>query len=430
MKGHNQMVNIPRLLMTWKRLKSFQYKELNYIRAFQLNRFTNLIHHAYEKIPMYRTFYDSHDFKPTQIQNYEDIKKVPIITRDIMQSFSLDQRIDAKISENNVRKSRTSGSTGQPLEIWFSKTESLIPTLKALRYLREWGYSPSYSTIRLWGGSEPKESIVQRLGLFRRRDIEIVNQPDYAVDEILESRCDVLFGSRSSLEIFAEELDKRKTEVKPRILVSVSEMLMEEHRDKFKEKFGCYTMNSYGSEEMGNIAWECPDQPNNLHTCMETILVNFCDVDHETNGKMGSIIVTNLENYAMPFIRYEQGDRILLPENDQCSCGRTLLLLGQVFGRNDDFITYKDRKYYWNFFYNIMERQDFLYVKKYKIVQKKDGSVEFRIQLLQDNQETRRKCVSDLNTAYKNHFTPVNISFVNNFSLQRNRKFKVLEKEV
>jgi hypothetical protein len=63
-------------------------------------------------------------------------------------------------------------------------------------------------------------------------------------------------------------------------------------------------------------------------------------------------------------------------------------------------------------------------------VQKKDGSVEFRIQLLQDNQETRRKCVSDLNTAYKNHFTPVNISFVNNFSLQRNRKFKVLEKEV
>jgi hypothetical protein len=65
----------------------------------------------------------------------------------------------------------------------------------------------------------------------------------------------------------------------------------------------------------------------------------------------------------------------------------------------------------------------------YKIVQKKDGSIEFRIQLLQNNKETRNKCVSDLNAAYRNHFSPVNIRFVDTFPLQRNRKFRVLEKE-
>ena len=390
------MVNFLRLLVTWQRLKSFQHKDVNYIRSFQLNRFKKLIHHAYDRIPMYQNFYDSHGFQPHQIRNYEDIEKVPIITRDIMQSYSLNKRVDSRVSEKNVRKTRTSGSTGQPLEIWFDKTESLIGTLKPIRYLREWGYSPFYSTIRLWGGSEPKKSIAQKFGLFRRKDIEIVTQPKEAVDEILKNKCDVLFGSRSSIEVFAEELDKRKAEVKPRILVSVSEMLMKEHRDRFKEKFGCDTLNTYGTEEMGNIAWECPDQPNNLHTSMETILINYRDVVATSNGRMGSIIVTNLENYAMPFIRYEQGDRILLPDNDQCPCGRTLPLLGQIFGRNDDFITYNERKYYWNFFYNIMEKEDFLYIKRYKIVQKKDGSIEFRIQLLQDNEETRKKCRSDL----------------------------------
>ena len=163
---------------------------------------------------------------------------------------------------------------------------------------------------------------------------------------------------------------------------------------------------------------------------METILINYRDVVETSNGRMGSIIVTNLENYAMPFIRYEQGDRIILPENDQCPCGRTLPLLGQIFGRNDDFITYNERKYYWNFFYNIMEKEDFLYIKRYKIVQKKDGSIEFRIQLLQDNEESRKKCRSDLKSAYKSHFSPVNIRFVDEFQLQRNRKFKVIEKEV
>ena len=224
---------------------------------------------------MYKEFYDSHGFQPRQIRNYEDIEKVPIITRDIMQSYSLNKRVDSRVPEKNVRKSRTSGSTGQPLEIWFDKTECLIPTLKAMRYLREWGYSPFDSTIRLWGGSKPKKSIVQKFGLFRRKDIEIVTQPDDAVDEILKNKCDVLFGSRSSLEVFAEELDKRETEVKPSILVSTAEMLMKEHRDKFMEKFGCDTLNIYGTEEMGNIAWACPDQSNNLHTSMEAILINF-----------------------------------------------------------------------------------------------------------------------------------------------------------
>jgi len=77
-----------------------------------------------------------------------------------------------------------------------------------------------------------------------------------------------------------------------------------------------------------------------------------------------------------------------------------------------------------------MEKEDFLYIKKYKMIQKKDGSVEFRIQLRQDNEETREKCIFNLNSAYKDHFSPVNISFVDEFSLQRNRKFEFLEKEV
>jgi hypothetical protein len=76
-----------------------------------------------------------------------------------------------------------------------------------------------------------------------------------------------------------------------------------------------------------------------------------------------------------------------------------------------------------------MEKEDFLYIKKCKIVQKKDGHIEFRIQLKQDNEKTRNKFASDLNAVYQRHFSPVNIGFVDRFTLQRNRKFKVLEKE-
>jgi hypothetical protein len=72
---------------------------------------------------------------------------------------------------------------------------------------------------------------------------------------------------------------------------------------------------------------------------------------------------------------------------------------------------------------------NFLYIKKYKIAQTKKGTIEFRILLLQNKEETRKKCISDLNSAFKDHFSPVNIEFVDDFPLKPNLKFKVLGKQ-
>ncbi len=422
------MTNYSRLLRTWQRLRTFQYRDLEHIKAFQLTSFKKLLSHAYEKIPMYREFYDSHGITPSQVRSFEDIEAVPVISKDIVRSFPIKKRVDPNISEKLVHKVRTSGSTGEPLEIWNNRTESLIQTLKGIRFLREWGYSPLDNTIRLWGGdSETKKSVVQNYGLFRRKDLAILDQPDLVINEILKSRCDVLVGVRSSLEALADELEKSNVEIKPHICVSMGEMLMEEHRERFKKQFGCKTLSIYGSEEIGNIAWECPSFERNLHVEMETVILNLQKKKFSNEERFGSVIATNLENYTMPFIRYKLGDYIILPEKPICKCGRTLPLLGELRGRHDDILDYNGRKYYWNFFYNHMV--DMQYIKKYKIIQTMKGLIEFRILLFQNNENTRRKCISDLNAAFKDHFSPLSIQFVDEFQLTRNRKFKVLEKE-
>ena len=423
------MTNYSRLFRTWQRLRTFQYRDSEHIKAFQLTRFKKLIRHAYEKIPMYREFYDSHGFTPSQVRYFEDIEEVPVITKDIIRSFPIKKRVDPNISEKLVHKVTTSGSTGEPLEIWNNRTESLIQTLKGIRFLREWGYSPLDNTIRLWGedGSETKKSVVQKYGLFKRKDLEILDQPDMAINEILKSGCDVLIGVRSSLEALADALEKSNAEVKPRICVSMGEMTMEEHRKRFKKQFGCKTLSIYGSEEIGNIAWECPMFERNLHVEMETVILNLQEIKLSNGEQFGSVIATNIENYTMPFIRYKLGDDIILPKEKVCKCGRTLPLLGEVRGRHDDVLDYNGRKYYWTFFYNYMVNMQ--YIKKYKIVQTIKGSIEFRILLFQNNENTRRKCISDLNVAFKDHFSPLSIRFVDKFQLPHNRKFKVLEKE-
>ncbi len=422
------MTNYWRLLTIWQRLKSFQYKDIEDIRNYQLDRFRKLIQHAYERVPMYREFYGSQDFKPSLIRGYDDIEKVPLITKDMIRKFPLEKRVDSHVSGRSVHKETTSGTTGEPLEIWHDRTGSFIQTLKGIRPLREWGYTPFNNTIRLWGGDlETKKSVIQKFGLFRRQDLDILEEPDTAVDAIMRNRCDVLYASRSSLEILAEELNNKGLKVKPRILASISEVLTEKHRQMFRNSFGCNTLNIYGCIEIGVIAWECPHNSDNLHIDMETVLVNFRDVKTTPYGKVGSIIVTNLENYVMPFIRYDLGDLILLPDNDQCSCGRTLPVLGKVYGRNEDVLEYKGRKYYWHFFSNHL--QNYLYINKYQIVQTKDGNIEFRIHLVNDTEESRKTCLSGLSLAFSEHFSPLNVRFVERFSISPTEKFKVIEKE-
>jgi phenylacetate-CoA ligase len=377
---------------------------------------------------MYREFYDSHGITPSQVMYFEDIEEVPVITKDIIRSFPIKKRVDPSISEKLVHKATTTGSTGEPLEIWNNRTESLIQTLKGIRFLREWGYSPLDSTIRLWGGdSETKTSVVQKFGVFKRKDLAILDQSDIAINELTKSKCDVLIGVRSSLEALADALEKSTAEIKPHICVSMGEMIMEEHRERFKKQFGCKTLNIYGSEEIGSIAWACPMFERNLHVEVETVILNLQEIKFSNEEQFGSVIATNLESYTMPFIRYKLGDDIILPEENVCKCGRTLPLLGEVRGRHDDVLDYNGRKYYWNFFYNYMVNMQ--YIKKYKIVQTIKGSIEFRILLFQNNENTRRKCISDLNAAFKDHFSPLSIRFVDKFQLPHNRKFKVLEKE-
>ena len=424
------MCNYWRLLTTLYRFKVFQHRPLREIQEYQLARFKNLLRHAYEHVPMYKEFYDSQEFRITNVRDYEDIEHVPMITKDIIRSFPIQKRVDQNVSERDAHKETTTGSSGEPFEIWTDQTESLIQAMKGIRSLLNWGYSPFHQTVQLWRQDvDPKKSPIQVFGLFRRKLVSIIDEPDAIVKKIKESCCDVLFSTRSSLEVLASELRKKDVKIRPHILVSCCELLTDEQRQLFRKTFESETLEIYGCTEVGNIAWGCPTNPENLHIDMETVLVNLQETKQANNGdKEASITVSNLENYTMPFIRYELGDLISVPESTQCSCGRTLPLLGKIVGRNDDILEYKGRRFNFHFFYNYFK--NFLYINKYKIVQTKKGDIEFLIQLSKDIEENRNLCQSDLSSTFGSYFSPLNLKFVKGFSVQPCGKFKVLEKQI
>lgn len=102
--------------------------------------------------------------------------------------------------------------------------------------------------------------------------------------------------------------------------------------------FLCPVYNRYGCREFGDIAHEC-DQREGLHISTDRVLVEILDENLKAvrNEKSGELVITDLDNYGMPIIRYRIGDMASF-KDEMCSCGRSLPLLKQVEGRTLDII--------------------------------------------------------------------------------------------
>ena len=137
------------------------------------------------------------------------------------------------------------------------------------------------------------------------------------------------FAEANNLKIFT-----------PKILVSAAETLTDDMREKIESVFGTKVYNFYGSREVGPIAGECKHGLMHIFTFnnyVETINHN----KPVTENQEGNIIVTNLHNYSMPFIRYEIGD-MAVSGPKKCKCGSPLPTFEKVTGRVIEHFIKKD----------------------------------------------------------------------------------------
>ncbi|MFC2105041.1 hypothetical protein ACFLRV_00065 [Candidatus Bipolaricaulota bacterium] len=159
-------------------------------------------------------------------------------------------------------------------------------------------------------------------------------------------RPQLLTGPPTALEIFTAALEESSTPLSPRHVVTRGEILYPNVRRKIEAAMQCRVSDFYNSEEIGNIAWECPENPRKLHLNTDACIIEIVDEDGlpAPQGSEGRVLVTNLYNRSMPFLRYELGDRatLLSAEPTPCSCGSRKPCLSTVSGRTDDFVHLPD----------------------------------------------------------------------------------------
>ena len=117
-----------------------------------------------------------------------------------------------------------------------------------------------------------------------------------------------------------------------RQVITVSEVVDNRVRDACRRTWGVEIADIYSCEEAGYLAIQCPDHEH-YHVQSENVYLEVVNDDGKLcqPGEVGRVLITSLNNFATPLIRYELGDYAEVGE--PCSCGRGLPVVTRILGR-------------------------------------------------------------------------------------------------
>jgi phenylacetate-CoA ligase len=374
----------------WSELARSQWLPRAEVDSLQFEALRRLVAYAEVNCPYYRETWGELGLGSAALHGPDDFRRWPVIDREVIGR----ERVRMRTTEPGarIRAKSTGGSTGTPLHFDLDD-ESLDRRNAAWHRGYDWaGAGPGTRQFYLWGvplGVRPrwkvwKDEVYNRL-IYRRLVVNTFELSDATAPDILRRlnrhRPEVIVAYTNPLYVFARWLDGRGlTVARPRSIVVGAEKLHDFQRTLIERVFDAPVFETYGSREFMLIGAEC-DRHEGLHLTEENLLVEVLDEAGRPtpDGEEGDVVVTDLTNRGMPFIRYANGDRAVAGWGD-CTCGRGLPLLRKVVGRRLDVLQTPDgRRVPGEFFPHLIK--DFAAVRRFQVVQEAPDSVELRLVL-------------------------------------------------
>lgn len=313
---------LPRLLRS-------QWSDDSAIRAAQSALLLQTLRHASTQVPAYRRL----GLSPADLAGTDALRHFPRLTRRTVQTSPDDYLADG-VDRVRLHVSRTSGSTGEPLETRFDDS-SWAFTRYALKIRRTLAVAPPLFHRCLIVSEQPLERIAAYrstrpwgLGpLYRERVVSIFDPLESQLAAIDEFRPDMVYAYPSWLLEMAAACRGRNA-AQPRIpwLFTSSELLTAQARSIVESTFDGRIYDVYGCTEFKEVAWQC--RHGTYHVNWESVYVE--SVPALDCPGATSLLLTTLCNRAMPLIRYDTGDLGSVSEG-RCACGRAgpqLLIAG------------------------------------------------------------------------------------------------------
>jgi len=364
-----------------RELEWSQWSAPDDLRRLQSEKLRNLFQHTNQSVPFYKERLADVGASVYAEDPLEILARLPFLTKDEIRAS-----MSAMIwhgAPGDVFPHNTGGSSGEPLQFVVDRRRQGYDQAARIRTHRWFGVELGDRELLLWGSPIERQRTDEikslRDTLCNQRLLDAFNMSPTRVDEYLDEwdrfRPVCLFGYPSSVALFVEHARMRARRLNTKHLQAVfvtGEVCMSHDREAIESYFGVPVADCYGSREAGFIAHQCPK--GGMHITAENVIVEIV-----RNGQSappcetGEIVITHLDAYAMPFIRYRTGDvGRLLP--GRCACGRGLPLMDVVQGRTTDFLYLPDGtvKHALSIIYPLRETPG---IRRFRVTQHEDFAV-------------------------------------------------------
>jgi len=317
------------------------------LRALQAERARRTLDHAFANVPHFHNAFVKAGVTPADFKTPDDIARFPFTLKtDLRDNYPFG--LFAMPRENLLRLHASSGTTGKPTVVGYSKADldtwsDLMARSLACMGARPgdiihnaYGYGLFTGGLGVhYGGERLGCTVVPMSGGGTERQVTLMQ--DFGAQ--------VLGATPSYALNIAEVAEQMGVDIRKlplRVGIFGAEPWSDAMRRDIEARLGIKAVDLYGlSEIIGpGVASECHVAQNGLHGWEDHFL--FEVIDPETlkplpMGATGELVITTLSKEALPMVRYRTRDVTRLSD-EPCACGRTHVRIMRVTGRDDDML--------------------------------------------------------------------------------------------
>ena len=334
-------------------LEKTQWLDPEEVKSIQLNKLKDLLMHSQKNCLFYRKRFADAGFDPFSLKSLDDLGKIPLLSKEeIRQNL---QEMVWKDCPGGLHRYNTGGSSGEPLIFYFDRRRQAYDAAARALTHRWWGIDIGDKELYLWGSpleikkqdklKDLRDRLTNQL-LLSAFDLSQTMIPNF-MEKIQKFKPNCMFGYPSTIALFCQLAFQQGydlSNVGVEVVFSTAEVLYDHQKEIISKTFGTIpVVDGYGSREGGFISHECPE--GLMHVIDQNVIVEYLRGDKPVGpAEDGEIVVTHLDNWAMPFIRYRTGD-VAQFDSQPCKCGRNLSTMKKIQGRTTDFIVSPDGRW-------------------------------------------------------------------------------------